>query len=145
MLDEKPFYEKGLRFECQKDCSGCCGGSPGYVYITEDEIRVIIKHLGISREDFILGYTKQVGDRLSLVDVQKNNWDCVMLKKGKCTIYSIRPMQCRTFPFWPRNIESKDDWRELQHHCPGLNKGRLFSKDEIEDISVGLKTVDSVK
>ena len=141
----KPFYEKGLRFECQKECSGCCGGSPGYVFLKEEEISTIHQHLGISREDFLRDYTKAVEDRVSLLDVEKNNWDCVMLKNGKCSIYAIRPMQCRTFPFWPRNIASKSDWRELDNHCPGLNKGRLFSKNEIEAISMGKQTVDSVK
>ncbi len=145
MLTDQPFYEKGLRFECQKDCSGCCGGSPGYVFVNENEIETIRQHLGISRKDFIENYTKAVEDRISLLDVEKDNWNCVMLKKGKCTIYGIRPMQCRTFPFWPRNIVSKEAWTDLKQDCPGVNRGRLFTMEEIEDISDGLQTVDSVK
>ena len=145
MFSNKPFYEKGLRFQCLKECSGCCGGSPGFVFLKEDEITTIHQHLGLTREAFMSNYTKAVDDRISLLDVQKDNWNCIMLKNGKCSIYAIRPMQCRTFPFWPRNIVSKTEWRDLQNHCPGLNTGRLFSKDEIEAISMGEQTVDSVK
>lgn len=145
MMFPKPFYEKGLRFECKKDCAKCCGGSPGYVFMTEEEIVNIHQHLGISREAFISQYTKSVDDRISLRDIESDNWNCIMLKNGKCSIYEVRPLQCRTYPFWGRNLISAEEWEEVKQECPGVGEGRLFSIDEIEDISDGIRTVDSVK
>jgi Fe-S-cluster containining protein len=139
------FYDKGLCFECQKECSGCCGGSPGYVFIDDEEIERISKVLNISVDHFLLNYTKKVGKRVSLIDLEHDNWNCVMLKEGRCTIYNDRPLQCRTYPFWPQNLGSRDIWEEEKEHCPGIDKGRRFSAEEIEDISCGIKTIDSVK
>ena len=37
-------------------------------------------------------------------------YDCVFLKedpeRGRktCSIYPVRPLQCRTWPFWPENL-----------------------------------------
>lgn len=145
MMFKSPFYKKGLQFECQKDCARCCGGSPGYVFLKDGELENIVEHMGIEPEAFIQNYTKSVDDRISLRDLENENWNCVMLKDGKCSIYNVRPMQCRTFPFWPHNIASKEDWEHLKNECPGIGKGKTFTMDEIEDISDGTRTVDSVK
>lgn len=142
---QKPFYNKGLKFECQKDCSACCGGSPGYVWLEDTDIDAISKFLKIDRQDFLDEYTKESDGRISLIDLEEKEWDCVMLKDGKCTIYEHRPIQCRTYPFWYQNIYSKKYWEEEQDHCPGIGCGRTYSKDEIEAIADGTETIDSIK
>jgi Fe-S-cluster containining protein len=111
----------------------------------DDEIDNISQKLKLKREDFIRQYTKQVDDRISLRDLEQDNWNCIMLKNGKCSIYEDRPLQCRTFPFWPQNICHEDKWEHVKDDCPGIGKGKLFTMDEIEDISDGTRTVDSVK
>ncbi len=37
---------------------------------------------------------------------------CIFLDRSsnKCGIYDVRPVQCRTYPFWPSLLESPDDW-----------------------------------
>ncbi len=143
--DGKPFYANGLRFECKKDCSRCCGGAPGYVWITEKEVLSIAEFMKISVEEFVEGYTKTVMDRLSLLDLEDENWNCVMLKDGKCSIYEGRPRQCRTYPFWPNNLVSEETWEDEKIECPGIGKGRFFSRAEIDSIAMGNDTIDSVK
>jgi uncharacterized protein len=141
----RPFYEQGLKFSCRKDCSKCCGGSPGFVFITEEEIDTIHKVLGLDRQTFLDNYTKDAGGRISLLDVEDDNWNCILLKEGKCSIYQHRPLQCRTFPFWPHNIISKRDWNKASLECPGIGEGRHYTMEEIDSISMGKATIDSVK
>ena len=112
------FYKQGLCFECQKDCSKCCGGSPGYVWLNEENIQDISEHLKISEDEFFNNYTKQVGENISLIDLEEDNWNCIMLKDGKCTIYEKRPLQCRTYPFWHQNLISKPVWEERKRLLP---------------------------
>lgn len=139
------FYEEGLCFECQKDCSKCCGGSPGYVWLTKENITNISAHLKITESEFIANYTKKVGDDLSLVDLEEDNWNCIMLKNGKCSIYEVRPLQCRTYPFWYQNLDSKKTWVEEKEACPGIGKGKRYTFEEIESIADGAETIDSIK
>lgn len=120
VVDEQPWYKKGLRFGCT-GCGKCCTGSPGYVWIDEKEIDAMSATLNIPRDEFIRKYTRTIGNRLSLKEHPKN-YDCVFLKEGKfCEVYQDRPKQCRTFPWWPENITSQKSWEETAERCEGIN------------------------
>jgi len=132
----KKWYGGGLRFACSQ-CGNCCTGPPGYVWVTREEIRRISVYLG--REDEWLGkeHLRRIGFRHSLVE--KSNGDCVFLvstgngTRG-CSIYPVRPLQCRTWPFWTHNLRSPSAWAEAGEICPGMNNGRQFTVEDIEAI-----------
>ncbi len=125
------WYKDGLRFECNQ-CGICCrGDGPGAVWVSEDEINAIAAYLKISVEIFKKKFVRQILDRFSLVE--RSNYDCVMYENG-CSIYSVRPYQCRTFPFWLANIETCEEWETLKSHCPGVGKGKLYTRNEIMEI-----------
>jgi Fe-S-cluster containining protein len=48
-----------------------------------------------------------------------------------CAIYSVRPMQCRTWPFWKFNLSGPKAWSFAAQRCPGVNRGRLHSLEDI--------------
>ena len=64
---------------------------------------------------------------------ERPNGDCIFYDatRAKCSIYSIRPIQCELFPFWASVMESKEEWDKEARRCPGMNDGRLHSADEI--------------
>jgi len=31
---------------------------------------------------------------------------------GQCSIYDVRPIQCRTYPFWPSIVKNKQTWED---------------------------------
>jgi Fe-S-cluster containining protein len=117
--EEEPWYQEGLNFKCT-ECGQCCTGSPGYIWVTEQEIIAIAAFLNLSIEDFSARYLRVVEDRISLLELPKN-YDCIFLKDKKCQIYPVRPKQCRTFPWWPKNLKSKEDWQEAAQFCEGIN------------------------
>jgi Fe-S-cluster containining protein len=123
------WYAGGLSFECQQ-CGGCCGGFPGYVWLTDDEVATIAAHLGLGPDEFLSTYTRRVMGRYTFKEVA--NYNCIMLENGVCSIYEVRPIQCRTFPFWEENLESREDWDAAAKHCPGMNKGMVHRFEEIE-------------
>jgi Fe-S-cluster containining protein len=129
------WYRDGLCFECTQ-CGNCCSGPPGYVWVTKADVARIAKFLGL---DGRLGkkYVRRVGLRHSLTE--KKDGDCIFLtrKDGRtsCSIYPVRPIQCRTWPFWTTNLASQDDWNEAHRStCPGMNKGRHYDLVTIERI-----------
>lgn len=130
----KRWYEKGLRFECIS-CGRCCRGAPGYVWCSLKEIERISVFLGIPLNLFIEKYIRHVYKGWSLKE--KPNGDCVFYdeKSAKCLIYKVRPIQCVTFPFWPSNLSSKDNWDSLARECPGINRGKLYTLEEIDEIA----------
>jgi (E)-4-hydroxy-3-methylbut-2-enyl-diphosphate synthase len=63
---------------------------------------------------------------------EKANGDCVFFEQGRgCTIYSVRPPQCRTWPFWDSNVATPEDWERTERNCPGSGEGELIPVEEI--------------
>ncbi|MEI8190170.1 MAG: hypothetical protein WCI75_10690, partial [candidate division NC10 bacterium] len=43
--------------------------------------------------------------------------------KTACTIHPVRPVQCRTWPFWKSNVASPESWSLAAADCPGIDRG----------------------
>ncbi|MEX2287282.1 MAG: YkgJ family cysteine cluster protein [Planctomycetaceae bacterium] len=131
MSGKEPWYKDGLRFRCTQ-CGNCCTGDPGVVWVDEDELQQIADFLGKTIGEVRLLHTRLVGNRLSLTEFA--NGDCVFFdkKNRRCNIYPVRPKQCRTWPFWNSNLESPEEWREVQKDCPGAGHGDFVSLEEIK-------------
>lgn len=131
--EDKPWYQEGLPFKCT-ECGKCCTGSPGYTWVTEQEIEAIAQHLKLPIETFVQRYLRVVDGRVSLNENQ-TNYDCAFLKDKKCLIYPVRPKQCRTFPWWQQNLQSKEDWEEAAKRCEGINPtAPLVTFEEIQNV-----------
>jgi Fe-S-cluster containining protein len=132
MVEGIPWYQEGLRFSCTQ-CGKCCTGSPGFVWVNEEEISEMAQFLKISPEEFIARYTRLIGNRLSLLEHRKN-YDCVFLQnKKECRVYGARPKQCRTFPWWKDNLTSPQEWQETAKRCEGIHQDApLISVEEIQ-------------
>ena len=127
--DDDPWYRDGLAFTCTR-CGSCCTGAPGYVWVNPDEVAALATHRGLSVEEFGRKFVRRVGDRFSLIE--RPGGDCIFWdRQVGCTVYEARPIQCQTWPFWPENIETPEDWDHVTHVCPGSGRGRLFSVEEI--------------
>ena len=90
-----------------KACKGnCCIGESGFIWVNKKKIAEIANHLKLTTKAVLEKYVVQEKQGLSLTEVQlgPENFRCVFfdLSQRKCSIYSVRPSQCRTFPFWPR-------------------------------------------
>lgn len=124
------WYADGLRFACTQ-CGNCCTGTPGFVWINDEEIAALAEFRGEPEEQVRGLYTRgEGGTRRSLKE--KSNGDCVFYDRtAGCTVYPVRPRQCRTWPFWECNTESPATWARAAAECPGCNQGELIPAEEI--------------
>ena len=130
-----PFWRDGLPFECSR-CSACCRYEPGLVLLSAVDIRALLKFLGLDFADFFSNYCRLVnignGKMLSLQET--SSFDCIFWKNGSgCSVYEARPVQCRTYPFWPGILDSQEDWEREHRHCEGIGRGPLRTRREIEE------------
>src|SRR4051812_5367733 len=106
-----PWYADGLKFTCSQ-CGNCCTGGPGYVWISTIEIGRLAEFLKITPQEVVQRYCRKIDGRYSLKEVRRGeNYDCIFLTEEKvpvgngskvvhtkrgCSIYPVRPLQCRT-------------------------------------------------
>jgi Fe-S-cluster containining protein len=124
-----PWYRDGLSFSCTR-CGKCCTGAPGFVWVNDEELHAIARHLDEPVEQVRDVYTRAEGRQRSLRE--RANGDCVFYDRASgCTIYSVRPRQCRTWPFWESNVRTPAAWQHTCNVCPGSGQGDLISAEEI--------------
>lgn len=90
----------------------------------------LAQSLNLPTEQFTRLYTRAVNGRVSLRE--KANSDCVFYEAGVgCTVYDVRPVQCRTWPFWGKTAGTPEAWDRTCEVCPGAGQGHLISAEEI--------------
>ena len=127
----RPWYHQGLKFNCTQ-CGECCSGAPGYVWVDADEIAAMALAMKMDQESFRDKFVRRVGARESLIEY--SDGDCIFLdpQTRGCMVYTARPTQCRTWPFWDSNIRSPLDWEKTCEVCPGAGEGKLYTLTQIE-------------
>ncbi len=130
MKERHYFFDKGLYFRCH-NCGTCCTGSSGTVYVSPKEMIAIAEFLNLSMLEFKEQFLYPFRDSYSIIE--KDNGDCIFYSSG-CTINQVKPNQCSSYPFWIENLRSTYKWKLTKSQCPGIGKGRFFSKEEILNI-----------
>ena len=105
------------------------------VWVDEEELQQIADYTGKSIGEVRLSHTRLIGNRVSLTEFA--NGDCTFFdgRTRRCSIYPVRPKQCRTWPFWRSNLEDPQAWKQTQRDCPGAGHGTLYSLEQIEELA----------
>ncbi|QTP01542.1 YkgJ family cysteine cluster protein [Helicobacter pylori] len=112
---------------CEGCGAKCCVGESGYIFVSIQEMQQISAFLKLELEEFSQKYVKKVGYKFSLLekDAKDLGLACVFLdlETKKCQIYSARPKQCQTFPFWESvKTFSKEQKEAFCQSCPGITQ-----------------------
>jgi Fe-S-cluster containining protein len=152
-----PWYADGLDFTCTQ-CGNCCTGGPGFVWLEKSEIVALADYLEITAEEMVERYCRKISGKFSLKEIRhpaRGQYDCIFVKeilvnagpdtakieqtrieqtRRVCSVYPARPLQCRTWPFWPENLGSKKAWKQAGRKCHGMDQGRHFDRQSIEAV-----------
>jgi len=129
-LDQAPFWmnDNGLKFSCT-GCGRCCQND-GVVWLDSDEFVDMTNLLQLSQNEMLDQYVDSImngwvklknkptppGDssRSSSRSSSSSNdvGRCVFLADdGKtCSVYDARPVQCRSYPWWPKLVHNETTW-----------------------------------
>jgi Fe-S-cluster containining protein len=137
-------WERYLDFRCT-GCGNCCRGT--YLMVTDEDVRRIAKGTKRPIEDFVtfhpvedinMGQRSPWGVKMStqrkLMTVKwQRGGKCMFLGADeRCTIYSHRPMVCRSHPFEVRLTETGGIDRMAMSRvvdCPAEWDGRTTRRD----------------
>lgn len=131
-MPDKNWWDKGIRFECQGSGQCCVSRDEyGYVYMTKEDRLRMAKSLKMTTTSFTKQYCEKEDGIYHLIDGEEGR--CQFLEGNRCSVYHGRPTQCRTWPFWPEVMNAKTWKKEVADYCPGVGKGKLWAKKEIEE------------
>lgn len=126
----KWWEKEPLRFECQADCFRCCV-KPGLVYFDRDDIRNASRFLECEPSEFKKAYlTREAGAWVHQVEEGE---PCVFLTPRGCGIHEGKPKQCRSYPFWEENLDTKNTWSLAGGFCPGIDRGPMIPVASIKN------------
>ena len=157
-----------IRFKCQRCGSCCHHKRPlefddlipaeqiedfwrssNLIYLTEKDVHAISNRTGMRPPDFVDTlydysecYVKIEDDgRRVILDLpvlkSKEDTTCVFYQEG-CSIYSVRPIACRLFPFRveEETLDNGDILLNISYNptCPGIGKGKMVDRKKLEGL-----------
>jgi len=116
------WWSNGVRFGCQPLCGKCCDQPGGVVFLTTSDINRMADFHELSFREFIEQHcTKSMNGRVVLKSNEKSGI-CIFLNETKqCSIYTVRPQQCKAYPWWAENLRNEHKWNETKVLCPGID------------------------
>jgi Fe-S-cluster containining protein len=122
-------YPATVRFHCTK-CGICCGD-------TKEKTRHILL-LNLEAEQIakataqpIPAFAAKIHNKTPYVYEMKKTAEkekCVFLENSRCTIYPLRPLICRFYPFELKTSQDGKYQFLFTEECPGINTGRKLNE-----------------
>ena len=94
-------------FSVCKGCGLCCK-TEGYVFLKEGEAERIAEYLRIDVYEFTDQYCEIIDRKRLVLKDKEGTTECIFLENNLCTIYEVRPKQCRDFPYLWSNPQLPD-------------------------------------
>jgi len=117
----RPWWSSGVRFACQTSCGRCCDEPGGIVYLAAADAERIADHEGLAVQDWLARDARTTHDGRYVLKSRESDGVCIHLNENKqCDIYSVRPQQCKAFPWWSENLATQRSWQETKDRCPGI-------------------------
>lgn len=126
-------YTENLKFKCMQ-CKNCCCLEGGVVLLSREDLEKLCKWAELTEGQFKKVYCRKLENadgKIYLCLKDKNKTECIFWNKEKgCEAYNARPVQCRTYPFWTKILESKSSWEAEKAFCPGINEDNEIPQEE---------------
>lgn len=127
-------YPKNVRFTCER-CAACCGN-------TRERVRMILL-LKVEAERISRDTSKRIGEFAERIEGSEpyiycmrktDDGKCVFLKDKSCSIYQIRPLICRFYPFQLKYARNNRPVFTYTNECLGIGKGRELKRGFFEKL-----------
>ena len=128
-------FPRKIRFGCIK-CGICCGD-------TQEKARHILL-LSSEAEEIATSSLKSISEFANEIEgktpysyemkKKPENGKCVFLSSSSCTIYSLRPLICRFYPFELTPMANARYVFRYTKDCPGIGRERELERCYFENL-----------
>jgi hypothetical protein len=127
-------YPKNVHFKCDQ-CALCCGDTQKRIrsiLLLKTEADRISQKAMVRLNDFAekIERVEPYAYRMK----KTRDGKCVFLKDNSCSIYEVRPLICRFYPFQLKSLRTNRYVFEYTTECPGIGKGPQLKKEFFEEL-----------
>lgn len=128
-------YPANTSFECVK-CGICCGDTKEktrHILLLESEVKEIAKEKAFTASDFCM---ETQGKAPYAFEMRKQqDGKCIFLRNNQCTIYDLRPLICRFYPFELKFSEDQNHYLfNFTLECPGVSLGKCLEESDFNNL-----------
>ncbi|MCW4047853.1 MAG: YkgJ family cysteine cluster protein [Candidatus Bathyarchaeota archaeon] len=122
-------YPNALRFKCIK-CAKCCGDTTEktrHILLLREEAEKIAK----ATQQPVSVFAVAIADKSPYAfEMRKTARDgkCVFLADNRCSIYTLRPLVCRFYPFELKPNKARRHTFSYTDECSGVNMGEQLDE-----------------
>ena len=110
---------------CPAHLNCCTGKTVDPPVLTPNDVERITAKTGLSRDEFCQPIP---GGHLSTMKAREGA--CYFYRQGRCTIYNVRPVDCRIFPFdIDRTTSGELVWIVYSSACPNEVDARQYLRE----------------
>lgn len=120
-------YPRNVSWVCQ-GCAMCCMNSESRerrIMLLEPEAEDIAGFTGLKLDEFSVSMK---GPEPYIRVIRKKDESCWFLRNRRCSIYSVRPLTCRFYPFSLNSEGNVAVFKVTDEPCPGLGLGSPLKK-----------------
>lgn len=123
-----------MRFKCIR-CAKCCGD-------TEEKVRKILlleseaRRIAFQTSRAVKDFAERVEDSqpYAYQMVKTEAGKCIFLKNNSCSIYPIRPLICKFYPFELKKDSNGEYAFTYTSECPAIGKGPELRRNYYEKL-----------
>jgi len=128
-------YPKGVCFQCTR-CALCCGDTKTRtrrIMLLKEDARTISEAV-LKPVHAFATETKGHGPYVYEMKKTLGEGKCIFLEGTNCSIYPVRPLVCRFYPF--ELVTPKDGKPRFSctRECPGTRKGKRLEREHFENL-----------
>ena len=115
-------YPKHIGFICNQ-CGRCCGDTDEkerHILLLRTDADRISEETSLEIQQFA---DNVIGSKLYIYEIKKKDGKCFFFKNNQCSIYKIRPLICRFYPFQLKNLGNNRYSFSYTNNCPGIGEG----------------------
>jgi Fe-S-cluster containining protein len=133
-------FPQQIRFKCTR-CGQCCGDAKQrtrHVLLLEEEAKQIAEVSKLLISEFAVPVAGKLPYRFEMKKSVEHG-KCFFMKEHKCTIYSIRPLICRFYPFGFTTNRKLQKIIYFTKECPGIGKGKVMEEADFQSLLKQIK------
>jgi Fe-S-cluster containining protein len=110
--------------------------------VNQAELEALSTKMELKLPEFMRRYTEdRVVDGATTTSIKNRGGGCALLDQDRktCRVHEVKPLQCRSYPFWSHSLVGEAEFEAEKERCPGIGESgeEISAKTIIREMVIG--------